>query len=1685
MIGTLVFYRDNEIGWVLGRVSEVIDEQWVMCSDGRLGGGRTRVLATDVAVARTETLEEVPYDLSQLSALHPGTLILALKKRCQAGSPFSAIGPKVLVCLYNSGDRRTASTVSSDSRKAERINAPLPQCFPVSTKHLTSDPHAHLAEPLGWWSHAKKAFSSAMQGGSATVVCLGEMEASTWLHRMQARRKRREDEAASINMQRLGGEHSQHHAPPPSDLFDDDLLYDTGTPGISAASQRLELSLCRLGGGTWLGSTDGSSTTKHLRLASLLSDAHLVCEAFLSGQRGRRGHLADLGRASSAHPAHPQYCRNVVMSYDEKGFLQGFRVDVFWTARGAATLNIFRILANSRRRTHYLGPHSHPDWHSTTPYVARGEAFQELNTVLMNSFKMQDTALDAMWSVIGGAMLLHLVRFEDVNGRGEAFFDSSEQLAEILGTTSADLKAYLKGKGLPGTPTRVALCSRRDALCDALCLAAFEVVLKSINFASMARSLAADHVVNVITVPGVTKPSNDTPGTLGDLCHNVSNDAMWGMYDTTVFDTAIQMAEVENCPLDPLLDQLRGRSVLEKINPVLRVLADIDAAQAPKDPLGTVRHHDFVHANGDKLTYDISVSSLPQLEILYRSGFRPTPAGSLIKAGMQQQSTPILNSPEFESCLQGRLNTMTHAGDALETMQHLLSLAKNGAGPTLSTSTPKENALYWMLTVDCSTDASVHPAALFDGLKVEAGLYACRVVETALFCKVGHPIRLSLDAFCSTYKSIICPAQVSVLGQHKAVQMVAEVVFGPASSGWDRVVHDLPAAPKAPMPLHLGQHYVHLTPTALLRLDAIRAFTLNKLALLCQMFAKGTKARSQRRWQTKVQTIQSFAKTRLSRGCKVLLHQKAAMGAISFEMQCLVARRRKWRALNGVEGSRLRFMQLKALLAAQRVQRMTFVEDTLQAHCDTGFAEYEAACDGMDQAVLDLQGRLAVSEMRCFLQDEAALRSYLADEEDACFKDMKAYVAPFILHNIESTARGVQRDAEFSARMEILLEMSLDGRDLIELRCAAGILLMLQDGEFKAGFQQEEANRKIIDHSESRCRDLITRDFALAMIRVMGSQTQARQQQQQQHQHTMNTSQKDNPFVLQAVLPTGMVQPGGRLPSSAPSRSSSFTSFTPAGPMNENYSDEWKVEFEGIRRTYIVQSEANERQALCVELTQYEEAMMRTMVEIGEIKLREYFSRFPQAAVLCEVGERSGILRTEANERQNLQRHELLSHETTTRRSVQDIRTRHLSSLSGYHTLMVAEARHRASISSAFDESLCTLTASSPAVYLTPLEEAGRAVLEAKQSFCYTHMARHLLLCIGEGESWMRLMETEKKSLMRIAAFKQHHVHLRQERQQVREQLTRRQPIVRHVFEPEEFLFHPAPRSVQREVSQRKPFGSYVVPSSNAMTQPKPYPDEKEGRTSSDRRNLNKQRFCGMCGGRLDNETHCVDPNCGLEEEEDVPQDYDSSEYAQASLFAKAGVVGMHTPGGRMVRAPSEAASSSSSSIPSSAASASPTARVQYALEKPDSLSASEALRDAHGVLKGLLQRGSSVGVATPKECPPSCDPHRIPDLYGGVVPCAKPTLTSPKTPTPVDLKQAAGSLSATLLNLKSLVGDKARPPHAVQQAQAPKEGVLPPRQRSPSLRSQRSRIGSSTPSEQVASPFQTFSHEDIYDWEE
>ena len=1128
MIGTLVYFRDPSKGWLVGKVCDTEQGgRFVWCTELPEGGPRAKVLSSDVAVARPDTLDEVPQDLSDLAALHPGTLVRCVRRRYAAGAAFTRVGPRTLLYVCPARDPRTAQVVASDSARgeAERTQPTLYPPPPAEARALSEGVNKGLREPLGWWTLAKEGFEAAMLEGAASVVCLGETEALGWLHRLKARRVRREQEAAYADTMRLqphptgGGRAAAAaaavgapQAPPLSDMFDDDVRCETGFAAVASASQRLELSLCRLGGGTWVREGEDpdrpAATTAHLRLASLLADAQALCDVFLAGTTARR-EADSLGLANNAHPAHAMHCRAVSFSYTDAGLLEGFFLQTFWTGKVAAIAgctNAFRILANAQGRTRFLGPHTHPDWSSPLPYVSSGEAFTEVCRLMTETLKMSDTDVDAFWGIVAGVMLLQLVRIEEVGERAEVFFGSLDQVAELVAATPTNLREHLRGRGLDNggiPPGRAALESRRDALCAALYSLAVDHLVSKVNHRSRAGHVGYRHAVTVVTSPGIARPKAQFKGSLGELSHNVCFDALWGLYDTMVFDTALEIAEKEGCPMDPLLTQLRGRSVLDRINPVLRTLQALDVSKGGVC-CNEAAEAECTHASGEKLGYELLPPPPPMLEALYHNGVRDTATGGMLQ---------VLIRKRYEGA-----GESTAAADAISMMSALLTLARGGVGAASAAAAasgqPGAESLplssgsrtFWMVTVPC-VGGHTGKGAL-DGLRLESGLYASRTVETALLCKVGHPSRMHLQRFCSCYKSIICPAHIRDLGFTRAARMISEVVFGPASTGWDQMVPGLqPVAPRSAIPpVYVGPHYVLYTTHAHLRLREVRRFTLNKLAVLVQTYARGIAPRRTRAAGLCALTLQRCARARASRMETGVRLRRASLATVAFELECCALRRRRWRAVRGLEDSPLTFGALRRKITADEAGLRAFADSALKEFCETGFTLYDECVEGVQRFVREGEDLGRVAAFRRFLEDEQALRGCILDEQAGFRASLRRCSAPVVLAAAEADVRGAVAAEEVAARGRLLAAYADEKRLALELRESVEFCLLIQSGEFLAGLSEEAALRRIVRHSESRCRDLLLRDFAAGVAAVGRGGSRplppppARPQQQQQQQ---------------------------------------------------------------------------------------------------------------------------------------------------------------------------------------------------------------------------------------------------------------------------------------------------------------------------------------------------------------------------------------------------------------------------------------------------------------------------------------------------------------------------------------------------------------------------------------------------------
>ncbi|KAJ9440447.1 hypothetical protein DIPPA_21466 [Diplonema papillatum] len=1367
MIGTTVFFRDSIKGWVLGTVVELLDGGEVICC-GQNDSRKVRVVGDDVAVAREEALQDVPSDLSMLSALHPATLILALKKRFLQGCPSTAVGPYTTLYLNPGFDHNLAEMIAHDARKADAFNLPkiYPEHIPRS-RYLRDEANRGLLEPIGWWTTAKDGYSTAMSLGHGLVpaACGGKT--------------RREDEKRAIVEVKLGSQVTV--LPPREELFDDDLMYSSETkfPSAELPSQRLELAACRMGHGRWVAPTPLTPNT-HRKLASLLADGHLLLDLFFSGGPHKRSphgglqgardnvHSAELSAAETPGSG-PGYSRHTRLFYDKvTGVTAGWALKCFWTAKGAARWppNAFRILANGAGKTAFLGPHTHSSWESPVPFIASGDAFREVN-LLLNGLGVPPRDIEHLWSVVAAVMLLKVARIEEVSGRARLFCDHLDEIGQLLAVTADRLKTAL----LPPTRkfSRVAAAGRRDALCFSLYEGVGQWVVDVLNRkAAPALPRAECCVLDVLAVPGLVRPNAGEFGGISELCHNISVDALWGLYHDAIFETNLTLAAAEACPRDPLLNQLKEKPLLDQLNPHLQTLSHLDIeVTAPSAVSATVDHptvrKDCTHTTGDIVHYDLCPLPPPPLAQLYNAGFRETPTAAFLQHVLPK-------------CPRSSL-----ASEAISAMSDLIAIAKNRETPRA-----QESANFWFIWMASEAAApSLTPLPLdaanspwtdpfpFNGITVENEIYACRVVETALLCRVGHSVILPLTRFVSLFKCIAYPLRVRDTGLHRSAQSVAETVFGDQSEAWNEIL-ELDPLPASPVPLHIGHSRALLTHPAYTRLERFRAFTMNKLAVLIQMFAKSAVWRRESRAHTNSLIIQRSVRSWQSKTVAAVLFKGKALRQITHDLDRMADRRLAWRVGKGLQDSPVPYLKLTRLLTQQKKDRGQSAATWLGEHRALAEREIEEMTRLWATDSRRLREFLHSEQKRVFQEDEAALRVYLTDREQTGRMFYYANVGlPLTLEVEHERLRGIIVHAETNERAVMWMMEYQYSRDRIMLREAAARLSLVLGGNFMLKHGEEGNNRKIVEHSESRCWDLLVREFTLGVLHVGG--------------------------LLE-------LRPG--------------------------FAD-GKVEFEPLRRGLLAQAETFHRRNICLALVQNVEATCRAqfLSQCTAWLVRAHTASRP-ALIIGHWKGRVTLRATEQKLRFDLARAELRARERSGRIVLfSRIEARH-KAIFALHDTIQDEKRRRAAAETQekkLRNRVCEgWVAQRVVVLLSPNEEKSRAWVEKCQEFCVHHMlSRCGVVSYQEADFRKEIYRhmTEDRSLLTVVESELLRLH--SEHNTVRQNLSKRVPIVQRVFQPQDYLVpvseEPGGQSSSNLQSQtnsgppklkNSPTTGYAVPSS-------------------------------------------------------------------------------------------------------------------------------------------------------------------------------------------------------------------------------------------------------------------------------
>ena len=1054
-----VFFRHPSKGWVYGDIVEVESvnsEEGVICREEGTDS-LMRISEDDVAVARHD-IDVMPADVSELNALHPGTLIRCIKKRYDAGSAFTLSGPRLLFHIHTQPSTTTTQITLSDLRKASLYYLPhLYPSYPELAK-LAEPPNKGLLEPLGWWTHAKKAYATAMTTGHSAVVCLGETVHTGWWHRLRSQRMRKIETEEAIAEMRLGA--TNVRMPVHEDHFDCDLDYNTGAHPICSVSNQLELTLSRLGTSGWSSSPTTLIVNNTQKLTSLLADLQTVLSVFF------------------ATPERSMFSKHTKICFcGEEGGTLGFLSRVFWTGRGTlavreSSLNCFKLLAHSRTRQQYLRHHQDKKWGTDVVYIASGEAFLDIQH-LFKRIGLGEEQIDAIWRIVSSCMLLDTLKVEEISHRTGANILSSsdkvlDEISSLLGTHSENLRRLIAAK----KRTRTELEHLLHSLSETILEAAVQWIVAQFNIRSNALVVKRREnipttpltTVDVITVPGLSVSKNDV-GTTGDLCHNLCLDALYGYYDSANFDTAISEAVRENGIIDPLLEQLKGRSVLDKINPILKIVSRLDTSDA--HPGTNQSRHECTHSSGEHLRYDL-VTGFIGSELLPEIITTTSPVGKIVSSLRKYRGTL--------------------AQEGIAAMSELLKAANTKEKETcfwLVSSYPFKN----VVETDVSGGYKKRKDSI-DGIILESSLYASRIVESSLLCKVGYSTRMTLREFCCRYKPIVFPAQI--MGSFgRVAHTIARSVFGGTGNtinSWDGLIQlNLSEIPDAPPPVHIGPTLVLLTTPAITRLDAVLRYTTGKLSVLVQVFSRAALPLQRHKISKKILLIQRYCRAAQSRN--VVYNRKVglAIEGIAFELLSCLGRRRNWRRANNLEASPLGYRQLQQLLSSQQRDRRIFFDAAMSQHCDYGFEQSEVCISDFQESKEILQYSVDNTAVRTVTNDEQALRIYLEECSSAEYNYIITQThLPVQLQVSEKQQRNSIRIESNNQMYDYLFSYGLYFRERIELGEVIERMLLHTDNMFLQRNQAEASHRHNIVHSESRCRDLIYKEFSACMVSLGG-----------------------------------------------------------------------------------------------------------------------------------------------------------------------------------------------------------------------------------------------------------------------------------------------------------------------------------------------------------------------------------------------------------------------------------------------------------------------------------------------------------------------------------------------------------------------------------------------------------------------
>eukprot|EP01065_Artemidia_motanka_P017975 TRINITY_DN21367_c0_g1_i1.p1 TRINITY_DN21367_c0_g1~~TRINITY_DN21367_c0_g1_i1.p1 ORF type:complete len:1558 (+),score=388.73 TRINITY_DN21367_c0_g1_i1:694-4674(+) len=716
-------------------------------------------------------------------------------------------------------------------------------------------------------------------------------------------------------------------------------------------SELIEQLLCRLGSGDWLeGSTDSKSHGgSHLRLASLLADVDALFGAFTGGGGGKRDGSGEMAAASG--DAGPGACRATKVLFSPGGQAVGWRVKVWWTAAGSARmpLHAMRVLANAPQlRTQLLGHHFDTRWITDHALVNGGAAFDGLRRCLRR-VGVTDAEAEGLWGVVAAVMLLmHRCRFVDTY-QGSSLRcddDALARAARLLGASADALRDALEQPPLRAIDAE----ARRDALCCSLYSAAVEWLVKMANDAGMADVPPGAKLkeVDVVSVPGLSRPSpGENRCSVGDLCHNLCLDSILSLYDAAVFTQNFVDCDAEGCKVHPLLDQLRNRPAIERLNPLLQKMSEWKGV--PGGPAGPSSWQ-CQHSTGDTLKYTFPAPQLPPLE----AAFRDAGGGFVV------------------SCVLPFATVATQPQKAISAMAELLQEASCPASPQ-----------HWVLWVDATDPTPVvspsvllstaparnHPLRGISGLRIEAMLYAFRVVETSLLHKVGHPLWWHVGSFAARYRALVPALRRS--GNAAVAAKLVELY--------------LTAAPQSETPgLVIGRSRIFGTPAAQEELEKQRDAVLNRCAVRIQTMARCCVAQlGLRHFQGRVRlraacaVIAAYLSARRSAARVAAMRTLAAAEVIAAECVGCALRRRSWRRANGLLGSRLPYSVLRRMLVTQARQRSEFCERVLWDLSRRRMDELRAGLEFCRAAKRETAHRLSLVEQDRLVGDEASSRDLL------------------------------------------------------------------------------------------------------------------------------------------------------------------------------------------------------------------------------------------------------------------------------------------------------------------------------------------------------------------------------------------------------------------------------------------------------------------------------------------------------------------------------------------------------------------------------------------------------------------------------------------------------------------------------------------------------------------------------------